>query len=97
MALPPSVSCLHFGFWLLRLVSTPTSIGLRLVFPFEYLQRLHDSMVGPAIVQLWVLHDPWTYEFSRSMPYPEVHLLLHWFWSPFLPPFLGYAPFFCNF
>ena len=69
--------------------------GLRLVFPFEYLQHLHDSMIGPALVQRWVLHDPWTYEPSRIMPYPEVHLLLHWFWSPFLPSFSGYAPFFC--
>ena len=69
--------------------------GLRLVFPFEYLQRLHDSMIGPALVQRWVLHDPWTSEPSRAMPYPEVHLLLHCFWSPLLPSFLGYAPFFC--
>ena len=61
--------------------------GLRLVFPFEYLQRLHDSMIGPALVQRWVLHYPWTYEPSRPMPYPEVHLLLHWFWSPSLPLF----------
>ena len=69
--------------------------GLRLVFPFEYLQRLHDSMIGPALVQPWVLHDPWAYEPSHAMPYPKVHLLLHWFWSPLLPSFLGYAPFFC--
>ena len=69
--------------------------GLRLVFPFKYLQRLHDSMIGPALVQRWFLHDPWTYEPSHAMPYPEVHLLLHWFWSPFLTSFSGYAPFFC--
>ena len=63
MALPPSVLCLHFGFWLLRLVPTPTSIGLRFVFPFEYLHRLHyDSMIGPALVYPRVPHGPWTYE-----------------------------------
>ena len=77
-----TVLCLHLG------------ISLdRLVFSFEYLQRLHDSIIGPALVQRWVLHDPWTYEPSRAMPYPEVHLLLHRFWSPF--SFSGYAPFFC--
>ena len=95
MALPPSVSCLHFGFGSYVWFPPRHLFGLRLVFPFEYLQRLHDSMIGPALVQRWVLHDPWTYEPSRAMPYPEVHLLLHWFWSPFLPSFLGYAPFFC--
>ena len=63
--------------------------GLRLVFPFEYLQRLHDSMIGPALVQRWVLHDPWTYEPSRAMPYPEVHHL-HWCLSPFSPSFSRY-------
>ena len=63
MAPPPSVSCLHFGFWILRLVPTPTSIGLRFVFPSEYLHRLHyDSMIGPALVYPRVLHGPWTYE-----------------------------------
>ena len=95
MAPPPSVSCLHFGFWILGLVPTPTSNGLRFVFPFEYLQRLHDSMIGHALVQPWVLNDPWTCEPSRAMPYPEVWILRHWFWSPFLPSLLGYAPFFC--
>ena len=91
MALPPSVSCLHFGFWLLRLVPPRHLFGLRLVFPLEYLQRLHDSMIGHALVQPWVLRDPWTYEPLRAMLCPEVHLLLHWFWFPFLPSFLGYA------
>ena len=63
MPFPPSVSCLHFGFWILRLVPTPTSIGLRFVFPFEYLHRLHyDSMIGPALVYPRVPHGPWTYE-----------------------------------
>ena len=66
--------------------------GIRLVFPFEHLQRLHDSMIGPALVQRWVLHDPWTYEPSRAMPYPEVHLLLHWFWSPFFAFIFGLCP-----
>ena len=69
--------------------------GLRQVFSFEYLQRLHDSMIDPALVQRWVLHYPWTYGPSRAMPCPEVHLLLHWFSSPFLPSFSGYAPFCC--
>ena len=64
--------------------------GIRLVFPFEHLQRLHDSMIGPALVQRWVLHDPWTYEPSRAMPYPEVHHL-HWCLSPFSPSFSRYA------
>ena len=59
----PSVSCLHFGFWILRLVPTPTSIGLRFVFPFKYLHRLHyESMIGPALVYPRVPHRPWTYE-----------------------------------
>ena len=63
MAPPPSVSCLHFGFRTLRLVPTPTSIGLRFVFPSEYLHRLHyDSMIGPALVYPRVPHGPWTYE-----------------------------------
>ena len=68
---------------------------LRLVFSLECLQRLHDSIIDSALVQRWVLHDPWTFEPSRAIPYPEVHLLLRWFWSPFLPSFLGYDPFFC--
>ena len=77
----PSVSCLHFGFWILRLVPTPTSIGLRFVFPFKYLHRLHyDSMIGPALVYPQVLHVPWTYEPQRTRPYPEFCLLLHWSW-----------------
>ena len=84
---------LAFRIWILGLVPTPTSIGLRFVFPFEYLQRLHDSVIGHALVQPWVLRDPWTYEPLRAMLCPEVHLLLHWFWFPFLPSFLGYAPF----
>ena len=42
--------------------------GLRLVFHFDYLQRLHDAFIGPALVQPWDLHDPWTYEPSRAMP-----------------------------
>ena len=63
MATPPSVSCLHLGFWILCLVPTPTSIGLRFVFPSEYLHRLHhDSMIGPALVYPQVPHEPWTYE-----------------------------------
>ena len=53
------------------------------------------NVSGPVLVQRWVLNDPWTYAPSRAMPYPEVHLLLHWFWSPFLPSFSGYAPFLC--
>ena len=62
MALPPSVSSLHFGFWFLRLVPTPTSVGLRFVFPFEYLHRLHyDSMIGPALAYPRVSHGSWTY------------------------------------
>ena len=37
--------------------------GLRLVFPFEYLHRLHhDSMIGPALVYPWFLYGPGTYE-----------------------------------
>ena len=94
MALPPSVSCLHFGFGSYVWFPPRHLFGLRLVFPFEYLQRLHDSMIGPALVQRRVLNDPWTYELSRAMPYPEVHLLLQWFWSPFFPSFSGSAPFF---
>ena len=63
MVPPRSVSCLHFGFRILRLVPTPTSIGLRFVFPSEYLHRLHyDSMIGPALVYPRVPHGPWTYE-----------------------------------
>ena len=63
VAPPPSVSCLRFGFWILRLVPTPTSIGLRFVFPSEYLHRLHyDLMIGPALVYPRVPHGPWTYE-----------------------------------
>ena len=92
VAPPPSVACLHFGFWILRLVPPPTSIGLRSVVLFLCVLRLHNSMIGRALVQPWVLHDPWTYEPSRAMPYPAVHLLLRWFWSPFLPFFLGEVP-----
>ena len=45
------------------LVPTPTSIGLRFVFPSEYLHRLHyDLMIGPALVYPRVPHGPWTYE-----------------------------------
>ena len=63
MAPSPSVSCLRFGFWILRLVPTPTFIGLRFVFPSEYLHRLHyDSMIRPALVYPRVQHGPWTYE-----------------------------------
>ena len=63
MAPRPSVSCLHFGFWILRLVPTPTSIGLRFVFQSEYLHRLHyGSMIGPTLVYSRVPHGPWTYE-----------------------------------
>ena len=63
MAPPTSVSYVHFGFWILSLVPTPTSIGLRFVFPSEYLHRLHyDSMIGPALVYPRVPHGPWTYE-----------------------------------
>ena len=54
---------MHFGFWILRLVPTPTSTGLRFVFPSEYLHRLHhDSMIGPALVYPRVPHGPWIYE-----------------------------------
>ena len=40
-----------FGFWILRLVPTSTSIGLRFVFPSEYLHRLHwfDDRPRPRI------------------------------------------------
>ena len=51
------------GFGLLRLVPTPISIGLRFVFPFGYLHRLHyDSMIGPTLVYPRVPHGAWTYE-----------------------------------
>ena len=74
-------------------LSSPRHLyGLRLVIPFEYLHRLHDSMISPALVRPWVLHDPWTYEPSRAMPCPEVCIFLHWFLSLFLPSFLGCAP-----
>ena len=57
--------------------------GFRLVFPFEYFHRLHhDSMIGPAIVYPQFPHGPWTYEPPRTKPYPEIYLLLRWFWSP---------------
>ena len=50
-------------FWILRLVPTPTSIGLRFVFPSEYLHRRHyDSMICPALVYPRVPHGSWTYE-----------------------------------
>ena len=63
MAPPPSVSCLHFGFWIQRLVPTLKSIGLRFVFPSECLHRHHyDSMVGPALEYPRVTHGPGTYE-----------------------------------
>ena len=81
---PPPVSCMHCGFWSLRFVPTPTSIGLRFVFPSEYLHRLHhDSMIGPALVYPRVPHGPWTYD-------PDAHgrtlsslFPLPWSWSPF--------------
>ena len=45
------------------MVPTPTSIGLRFVFPFEHLHCLHyGSMIGPALVYPRVPREPWTYE-----------------------------------
>ena len=59
----PSLSCLQLFFLLLRLVLTPTSIGLCFVFPFEYLHRLHyDSIIGLALVYPRDPYGPWTYE-----------------------------------
>ena len=85
MPLPTSVSCLHFGFWILRLVPTPTSIGRRFVFPSENLHRLHyDSMIGPALVYPRVLHRPWTYEtHAHGRTLTSVFFFLFWSWSPF--------------
>ena len=83
MAPPPSVSCLHFGFWILRLVPTPTSIGLRFVFPSDYLHRLdHDSMIGPAFVYPRVHTDPGHMSPTHTAVL-RVLLFLLWSWSPF--------------
>ena len=83
MAPPHSVSCLHFGFSILRLLPTPTSIGLRFVFPSEYLHRLHcDSMIGPHSYYPRVPHGPWTYEpHAHGRTLSSVFFLL-WSWSP---------------
>ena len=72
------------------MLSTPVSLWTSISVP-QYLHRLNESMIGPALVHPWVLQGPWTYDRPRTMPCPEVCLHLHWFWSPFCPHF-GFCP-----